>query len=333
MVRTFTGQVAVVTGGGRGIGRAVAYELAQRGARVVVADNGSGPDGRGRDDEVADQVATEIAQAGGTAVAAPVDISDEDESEELIRSTIGRWKQIDVLVNIAGNIRLDSIADSAVPDLEAHLRTHLYGTYFTTRAVASHWMQREYGRLINFSSVAGLNVGFPSLLSYSTAKAAVVGFTRACANFLVSYGVTANCVCPTANTRMGLSIKADAGRATVSADDTADVAPMVAFLASREAGHVTGRVFGAVRGHYALWSEPVEQAAVDQTPGRSTDALEEALADMCADLALGDLPMPADRVGPGWKERHGLLLPRWDGPGEGTSDRSSSADPRSLSIS
>jgi NAD(P)-dependent dehydrogenase (short-subunit alcohol dehydrogenase family) len=316
MVQKLTEEVAIVTGAGRGIGRAIAHELARRQARVVVVDNGSAPDGSGRDDTTAQSVAAEIEAAGGIAVAAPVDVADEQESQELIRATIERWDRIDVLVNVAGNIRLDTIADSTVDDFDAHLRTHLFGTYFMTRAVAPHWMEREHGRLINFASVAGLNVGFPALLSYSTAKAGVVGFTRACANFLVSYGVTANCICPSADTRMGRSIKAGASDTSGrDGNDAASVAPMVAFLAGPDAGHVTGRVFGAMRGRYVLWSEPVEQATVSLLAEDSPDALEDALANMCTELAPVNLPMPAARIGAGWKDEHGLMLPSWDGVG------------------
>jgi NAD(P)-dependent dehydrogenase (short-subunit alcohol dehydrogenase family) len=313
MVKLLTGQVAVVTGGGRGIGRAVAKELARRQAHVVVADNGSATDGRGSDDAIARSVAEEIETAGGSAVAAAVDVANEEESEELIRATIERWGRIDVLVNVAGNIRLDTIADTTVDDLNAHLRTHLFGTYFTTRAVVPHWMERERGRLINFASVAGLNLGFPALLSYSTAKASVVGFTRACANFLVSYGVTANCLCPTADTRMGLSIKTGAPNPSGSDDDAANVTPMVAFLAGPDAAHVTGRVFGARRGRYVLWSEPNEEATVSLLAEDSRDALEESLTNMCAKLTPLDLPMPAARIGAEWKDQYGLMLPPWDG--------------------
>jgi NAD(P)-dependent dehydrogenase (short-subunit alcohol dehydrogenase family) len=314
MDEVLAGQVAVVTGGGRGIGREVALELSRRGARVVVADNGSDPDGTGRDDHPARAVVAEITAAGGTAAAEIVDVGDEVESAHLIAATIERWGQVDVLVNVAGNIRLDSIGDTDLTCWDAHLRTHLRGTYLTTRAVAGHWMERERGRLINFASVAGLNAGFPALLSYSTAKAGILGFTRACANFLVSYGVTANCICPNADTRMGDSIKVGPPTAGASGgNDPANVAPMVAFLAGPGAANVTGRVFGASRGRYVMWSEPTEEAVVGLVAADAGDALERALGEMCAPLSLLDLPMPAGRVDHDWRTRHGLMLPAWDG--------------------
>jgi NAD(P)-dependent dehydrogenase (short-subunit alcohol dehydrogenase family) len=243
-----------------------------------------------------------------------VDVGDEAESAQLITATIERWGHVDVLVNVAGNIRLDSIGDTDLECWDAHLRTHLRGTYLTTRAVAGHWMERERGRLINFASVAGLNAGFPALLSYSTAKAGILGFTRACANFLVSYGVTANCICPNADTRMGDSIKVGPPTEGIAGgNDPSNVAPMVAFLAGPNAANVTGRVFGASRGRYVLWSEPTEEAVVELVAADAGDALERALSAMCAPLSPLDLPMPAARVDDDWRTRHGLMLPAWDG--------------------
>ncbi|HEY4334063.1 MAG TPA: SDR family NAD(P)-dependent oxidoreductase [Ilumatobacteraceae bacterium] len=318
MVETLNGQVAIVTGGARGIGRGIALELARRGARVVVADNGSAPDGTGTDSAPGATVSAEIQAAGGTAVAAAVDVTSEEQVAELVADTLSRWGRIDVLVNVAGNITLDTVADSTLAALDAHLDTHVRGMYLTARAVAPHWMERGYGRMINFSSVAGLNVGFPALLSYSTAKAAVLGLTKSCANFLASYGVTANCICPAADTRMGDSIKAPPSHpsSTPSSrprNDPANVAPIVAYLASPGAGHVTGRVFGATRGRYSLYSEPAEEAVVELLADEAGDALDAALAEMCANLSLKDLPMPAVRVGDQWRPRLGLLLPVWDG--------------------
>jgi 3-oxoacyl-[acyl-carrier protein] reductase len=177
------GKTAIITGGGRGIGRASALHLAQLGARVAVVDDGSAPNGDGRDEVPAAGVAAEIVARGGEAQAEVVDVTDEAEVDSLFARTLQRWESLDILVNVAGNIRVSTIVDATPAEWERVLRTHLLGTYLTSRRAAQHWVERAtYGRLINFSSVAGLNVGFPALLSYSTAKAGIIGFTRACAS-------------------------------------------------------------------------------------------------------------------------------------------------------
>lgn len=310
------GKTAIVTGGGRGIGRASALHLAQLGACVAVVDDGSAPGGDGRDEAPATDVAAEIVARGGEAHAEVVDVTDEAQVDSLFARTLHRWESLDILVNVAGNIRLSTIVDATQAEWERVIRTHLVGTYLTSRRAAQHWVERaSYGRLINFSSVAGLNVGYPALLSYSTAKAGIVGFTRACANFLVSYNVTANCITPTADTRMGDSVRGTEVPASTlrGGNQPEHVAPLVGFLASPAAANVTGRVLGARRARYVLWSEPAEERITAVDLAEDPSGLYAALGEMCADLSPQDLPASAGPIGSDWRDRYGMLLPAWDG--------------------
>jgi NAD(P)-dependent dehydrogenase (short-subunit alcohol dehydrogenase family) len=321
------GRVAVVNGAGRGIGRAIALEFAREGAKVVVNDLGTAASGDQIEPDRANAVAEEIRAGGGEALADGGDIGDLGDAEKMIQSAIDAWGKLDILVNCAGIIRVGSAVDTSPEDFDLTLRVHSRGYYNTTLFAARHWVERgEYGRLINFASGASL-VSQPSLLAYSTAKTGVVGFTRSCANALVGYNVTANCIRPSAVSGMvevapamrdqfindqGGLIR-DAGANTPG--DPAHVAPLLVFLASAAAGHVTGRLFEGRGGRYVLWSEPHEERVLEADFLSDPDAVYEGLEQqVCAGLSPRDLPMPmAPILGtPDWIEQYGVDIPLWD---------------------
>jgi NAD(P)-dependent dehydrogenase (short-subunit alcohol dehydrogenase family) len=312
------GRTAVVTGGGRGIGRAVAHHLAEQGARVIIGDNGSLPSGEGRDERPAREVAEEIVALGGEALAHVGDVTVKADAEDLIQTAVDRWGKLDILVNAAGNIRACTITDITDDDWDSVISTHLRGTFNTSHFAARHWVERgEYGRLVNFSSSAGINMGFPALLSYDAAKAGVLGLTKACANALVAYNVTANCVAPNAATRMGDSLRPAAsvkGTDQIGGPtDPRHIAPLIAFLASPAAAHISGRTFGAMGAHYTLYSEPEEirELTTDflADPNRLYVELESELG---KGLSLRDLPCPAPPDTDNWRGRWGHIWPNWD---------------------
>jgi NAD(P)-dependent dehydrogenase (short-subunit alcohol dehydrogenase family) len=317
------GLVAVVNGGGGGLGRATALGLAREGARVVVNDLGSLATGGGRDPERAKLVADQIVAEGGKAIADGGDISDWADAEAMIDQAIDTYGKLDILVNCAGIIRFGTPVDTSPEDFDAILNVHLRGYFNTTHFAAKHWVARkQYGRLINYASGASL-ISQPTLLAYSTAKSGVLGFTRSCANALVAYNVTANCIRPDAATRMHDVSGSAAQRRGPSASekasgtigDPAHVVPLVVFLASPEASHVSGRLFEARGNRYVLWTEPSEEKVMEKNFLDDPAGVYEGLADtLCDGLSLRNLKMPMapfEEIGD-WKNDYGVLVPKWD---------------------
>jgi NAD(P)-dependent dehydrogenase (short-subunit alcohol dehydrogenase family) len=244
------GRVAIVTGAGRGIGRSVAMLLAAEGAAVVVNDLGVAVDGSGRDGGPAAGVVAEIAEGGGKAVASGADVSDHAAAEDLVKTAVGEFGRLDVLVNVAGILRDRMIFNMSEQEWDDVIRVHLKGTFNTSKFAAAHWRSlREadaQNRIINFTSVSGLH-GAPGQPNYAAAKMGIVGLTWSCANALAKYGVTVNAISPGAATRMTDSIPSDRRRAGRPADDDPqrspdNVAKVVAYLASARSGWLTGRI-------------------------------------------------------------------------------------------
>jgi NAD(P)-dependent dehydrogenase (short-subunit alcohol dehydrogenase family) len=247
---TLDGRVAIVTGAGRGIGRSTALLLAAEGASVVVNDLGGNVDGSGADKGPAQQVVDEIAAAGGKAVASGADISDHASAEELIKSAIGEFGQLDVLVNVAGILRDRMIFNMTEQEWDDVIRVHLKGTFNTSKFASAHWRslrdENAQNRIINFTSVSGLH-GAPGQPNYAAAKMGIVGLTWSCANSLAKYGVTCNAISPGAATRMTDSVPEDRRRGGQPSNEDErrspdNVARVVAYLASERSGWLSGRI-------------------------------------------------------------------------------------------
>ena len=269
------GKVAIVTGAAHGIGRGHALELAKQGARVVVNDRGVTVrgEGSGRD---ADLTVELIRSRGGTAVANYADVADEADVDALFAQAIGEFAKVDILVNNAGIARDSAIWNMSADDYDAVMRVHVRGTWMPSRAAARHWRERFVtegnvkvgGRIINTTSGAGL-VGNFGQTNYATAKAAIAGLTLTTSLELYRFGVTVNAVGPGGATRI-VSTMPNAPK-LIEADeltedqydpmDPAGSSPLVAWLASDEAGHVTGQVIRALHDRIILmngWSEVTE---------------------------------------------------------------------------
>jgi NAD(P)-dependent dehydrogenase (short-subunit alcohol dehydrogenase family) len=251
------GRVAVVTGAGRGIGRGEATRLAAYGARVVVNDLGVATDGTATSETPADEVAAEIRAAGGEAVADRSDISSVEGGEALVQRALDEWGRVDVVVNNAGFGRPRMVFNMAPEEWDDVIRVHLRGAYAVT-APACRWWREEHkagrpvdGRVIN-TSTGLLIYGGAGQSNYVAAKAGALAFTEAIATEMAPYGVTANCIMPSAATRLamiGWRTARNAARQEVDFDptDPVHVAEMVCFLASPEARWVSGQCF-QVRG-------------------------------------------------------------------------------------
>jgi len=258
------GKVAVVTGAGRGIGRAVAKALAAQGAHVVVNN---------RTEDAAHAVVEEVTRAGGSAIPHRGDVGRTSDANDLVELAHQTWGRLDILVNNAGQTIAGTIVDATDDDFDDIVRVHLRGTFNMSRAAARHWVaRRDYGRLINMVSRGGID-GIPTHVAYAAAKAGIIGLTRSSASALVAYNVTCNCVVPTAATQMldGMDIAKDhferTGRwpsevAEGTALDPANVAPLIIYLASEAAANVSGRIFGARGLTYTLYNELEECASL-----------------------------------------------------------------------
>ncbi len=236
------GRVAIVTGAGRGIGRAHALELAAHGAAVVVNDYGVSLSGEGTGESPADEVVAAITSAGGRAVANGADVADFEQAAAMVQQAIDTFGGLDILVNNAGFVRDRMLVNTSEEEWDAVIRVHLKGHFAPLRHAGAYWRaeakdgRQRAARVINTSSGAGLQ-GSVGQATYSAAKAGIAGLTLVAAQELGRYGVTVNAIAPVAKTRM-----------TEGAFDTSamalpeDNSPIVAWLASEEAGDVTGRV-------------------------------------------------------------------------------------------
>jgi NAD(P)-dependent dehydrogenase (short-subunit alcohol dehydrogenase family) len=236
------GRVAIVTGAGRGIGRAHALELARHGAAVVVNDYGVSLAGEGTGESPADEVVAEIEAAGGRAVSNGGDVADFEHASTLVQQAIDAFGGLDILVNNAGFVRDRMLVNTSEEEWDAVIRVHLKGHFAPLRHAAAYWRneskegRQRAARVVNTSSGAGLQ-GSVGQATYSAAKAGIAGLTLVAAQELGRYGVAVNAIAPVARTRM-----------TEGAFDTSamalpeDNSPIVAWLASEEAGDVTGRV-------------------------------------------------------------------------------------------
>jgi len=238
---SFEGRVAVVTGAGRGIGRAYARLLAERGASVVVNDLGGSMAGEGGDSGPASSVAAEIVAAGGVAIADTSDVSKRAGAQTLVDTAVGQFGTVDILINNAGIIQWARFPEADADNLERHLAVHVGGSFLVTRAAWPHMVEHSYGRVVMTTS-AGI-FGLPNNTSYATAKGGVIGLTRSLTTAGAAHGIKVNLIAPAAYTRMASGPGAEQLPPEL-------VAPMVAFLAHEDCP-VSGEIYAAGAGRFA----------------------------------------------------------------------------------
>jgi NAD(P)-dependent dehydrogenase (short-subunit alcohol dehydrogenase family) len=243
------GKVAIVTGAGRGIGRAHALALAEAGAHLIVNDLGAALSGEGHDDTPAHQVVQEIEAAGGEAAANAENVADFDGAERMVRQAIDQFGRLDILVNNAGILRDRMLVNMTEQEWDSVIAVHLKGHFAPTRHAAAYWRERSKagdevkGRVINTSSPSGVfgNIGQSN---YGAAKAGIAGLTLIAAQELHRYGVTVNCLAPNARTRM-TEDTFDMGAPSEGFDplDPSNMSPLVVALCADDAQNITGQVF------------------------------------------------------------------------------------------
>lgn len=241
------GKVVAITGAGRGVGREIALLCAKHGAAVVVNDPGVGGGGEGGDAGPAQQTVDDIVAAGGKAWANLASVADPVGAASIIEDAVQRFGRIDAVVNNAGILRDKVLWKLTDEDWDAVLAVHAGGTFRFTRACVPHFREQNYGRVINVTSYTGLR-GNTGQSNYATAKAGIIGFTKTAAKELARFGITVNAISPNAETRMVASIPPDklaelaAGIPMGRFAHPSEMCAAVAFLASEEAGYITGVV-------------------------------------------------------------------------------------------
>jgi NAD(P)-dependent dehydrogenase (short-subunit alcohol dehydrogenase family) len=240
-----TGRVAIVTGAGRGVGRAVALDFAREGAKVVVNDPGVSLQGAVTEERPADEVVREIRAGGGEAIPSYESVADFAAAERIVESAAAAFGGLDIVVNNAGIIRDRTIFKMTEEDFDAVVAVHLKGTFNMCSHGAAVMRDRGYGRIVNMTSAAGLKGNFGQT-NYSAAKAGIVGLTLTLALELKKYGITVNAFAPRATTRMTGAIPGahDPVKNRGSETDPEHNAPLVTYLASEAAGHVNGQILG-----------------------------------------------------------------------------------------
>lgn len=244
-----TGKIALVTGAGRGIGRQIALTLAQNHAHVIVNYNGS--------KQSAEQVVTEIAEAGGSAEAMQCNVADADAGNAMVKDIIAKHGKVDILVNNAGITRDNLIMRMTDQEFEDVLNTNLKGVFYMIRSLSRNFLKQRSGKIINIASVVGIT-GNAGQANYSASKAGVIGLTKSVAREFASRGICVNAIAPGyIETEMTQALPEDAAKSLLQmipmgkAGTAQNVADLVLFLAGSGSDYITGQVIG-VNGGMAM---------------------------------------------------------------------------------
>jgi 3-oxoacyl-[acyl-carrier protein] reductase len=284
VIEGMAGKVAIVTGAGRGLGRAEALELAGQGARVVVNDFGTSLSGE-KEDNPAAAVVAEIKAAGGEAVAHEGDVASWDDAKSMIELAVDAWGSLDILVNNAGLLRDRMLFNMTEEDFDLVVRVHLKGHFCTMRHACAYWRGESkssgasaYGRIVNTTSESAVLCS-PGQPNYAPAKAGIIALTVSTAQVMARYGVTVNAIAPRARTRMTEtmdSFGASNGDFDVFAPE--NVSPLVAYLASPEAARVSGQVMIVYGKHIDVLEGPGVARSFDSKAAWTPDNVAAQLS-------------------------------------------------------
>ena len=272
-------KVAVVTGAGRGIGREIALLLASRGAKVLVNDLGAGVDGEGADDDPARQTVSDIISSGGEAIANGTSVAEPAGGENIIKTALDAFGQLDIVVNNAGILRDRIFHRMSHADWDAVIAVHLKGAFNVSKAAALHFRERESGVFVHFTSTSGL-VGNVGQANYSAAKMGIVGLSKSIALDMQRFNVRSNCISPFAWSRMIGSIPTEtpaqeARVAKLKAMTPDKIAPLVTYLSSDQAQHVNGQIFAVRNNEIFLMSQPRPLRSVHNSDGWTPEGIAE----------------------------------------------------------
>jgi NAD(P)-dependent dehydrogenase (short-subunit alcohol dehydrogenase family) len=273
------GKVAVVTGGGTGIGRAVSLDLAAAGAKVVVNDYGVSVDGRDPSSEPANEVVAKIRSKSGQAVASPESVATMAGGRAVVDLALKEFGDLHILVCCAGILRERMIFNMSEEEWDAVIAVHLKGHFTVMQPATRHMREKKAGSIITFTSTAGLE-GSPGQPNYSAAKEGIVGLTRSTALAMARYGVRCNAISPTADTRMTQRLPGER-RGLATATPPEAIGPVATFLASDKAAHITGQIIGVRGTEVTVYSHqaPLRTATSVEawTPERLADVWDRAL--------------------------------------------------------
>jgi NAD(P)-dependent dehydrogenase (short-subunit alcohol dehydrogenase family) len=275
------GKVAVVTGSGRGIGRAIAIAMAHNGAKVVVNDVGAAVTGEGRDETPAQEVVREIEAANGqgAAVANTDSVAEWESAQRIVATAIDRYGRIDIVVNNAGILRDRMFHYMSPEEWDAVMKVHLYGAFYVSRAAVVHFRKQESGAFVHMTSTSGL-IGAVGQVNYGAAKLGIAGLSRNIAMDMQRYKIRSNCIGPHAFSRMietvpGQNEEQLKARAAKTRPD--QVAQLAVFLASDAAGEISGQILGARGNEVYLYSQPRPIRIMHRGDGWTPERMAEHL--------------------------------------------------------
>jgi NAD(P)-dependent dehydrogenase (short-subunit alcohol dehydrogenase family) len=290
------GKVAIVTGAGRGIGRAIALLMAQEGARVVVCDVGASLQGAGTDAQPAQSVVEEIRKAGGEAIASTLSIAEPQNGDAIVRAALDAFGRVDILVNNAGILRDVIFHKMSWSDWSDVIAVHLHGAFNMSRACAAHFREQSAGAFVHMTSTSGL-IGNFGQANYMAAKLGIMGLSRGIALDMQRFKVRSNCIAPFAWTRMIDSIPAtseeDKRRVERFQQMTPEkIAPLSVYLACDRAEGISGQVFAVRNNEIFLFNQPRPIRVLHRSDGWTPETLDQQLKG-----AFGPSLTPLDRSG------------------------------------